>query len=207
VDLIGTSGIGRVDGGFSRLIFGLLVILPIAVCIVIIAKLIEVLEKVAKLVGFESTIGAGLAIFLGFVLLLAFCYGVGTLVHTKIGAWSFEKFEKGLLQQIPGYSIIRNLINGFTSGQIETHKPAMIQLGPPGTAVIGFVMEENDNGLITVFVPNAPTIAMGGVHIVERKRVTLLEAGHLETITCISEWGIGSNKLIGRIEVGDHSSR
>jgi uncharacterized membrane protein len=180
----------------AKLIYGLLVIVPFAVLIVIIAKLIDILELIAKAVGLQSATGAGLAVILALFILLGLCYGVGSLVHTRIGDLSFEKFEKTLLQQIPGYSIVRNILRGFTGEQIEAYKPAMIQLGLPGTAVIGFVMEENDNGTITVFVPNVPAIAVGALHIVDRERVTLLEASQLETITCISEWGIGSNKLI-----------
>jgi uncharacterized membrane protein len=180
----------------AKLIYGLLVIIPFAVLIVIIAKLIDILELIAKAVGLQSATGAGLAVILALFILLGLCYGVGSLVHTKIGDLSFEKFEKTLLQQIPGYSIVRNILRGFTGEQIEAYKPSMIQLGLPGTAVIGFVMEENDNGTITVFVPNVPAIAVGALHIVDRERVTLLEASQLETITCISEWGIGSNKLI-----------
>jgi uncharacterized membrane protein len=183
----------------AKLIYGLLVVVPFAVLIVIIAKLIEILESVAKAVGLQSVTGAGLAVILALFILLGLCYGVGALIHTRIGDLSFEKFEKTLLQQIPGYSIVRNILRGFTGEEIEAYQPALVQLGLPGTAVIGFVMEENGNDTITVFVPNVPAIAVGALHIVDRERVTLLEASQLETITCISEWGIGSNKLLSRI--------
>ena len=130
----------------ARFVYGLLVIIPFAVLIVVIAKLFEILESIAKAFGLQSATGAGIAIILALLILLALCYGVGALVQTRLGVLSFEKFEKTLLQQIPGYSIIRNILRGFTGEQIEAYKPAKIQLGPPGTGVIGFVMEENDNG-------------------------------------------------------------
>ena len=108
----------------ARLIYGLLVIIPLAVVVVIIAKLIEILESIAKAAGLQSTTSAGFAVILALFILLGLCYGAGTLLHTRIGALSFEKFEKTLLKQIPGYSIIRNILRGFTGEQIEAYKPA-----------------------------------------------------------------------------------
>lgn len=181
----------------TKLVYGLIVIVPVAVIIVILAKLIELLDKVAKTVGLHSTLGAGLAIFLSLILLLVICYGIGVLVHTKIGSLSFNKFEQSVLLQIPGYRIISNILKGFAEEQVETYQPALIQLGQAGTAVLGFVMEENDNDTITVFVPSVPAITVGSLHIVERNRVFLLEVTHREIVNCITEWGVGSNKIVG----------
>lgn len=185
----------------TKLVYGLIVIVPIAVIIVILAKLVELLDHVAKTVGFHSTFGAGLAIFLSLVLLLAICYGVGVLVHTKIGALSFTKFEQSVLLQMPGYRIISNILKGFAQEQVEAYRPALIQLGQAGTAVLGFVMEENDNDTITVFVPSVPAMTVGALHIVERNRVSLLEVKHREIVNCITEWGIGSNKIVGNKKI------
>ena len=120
----------------TKLVYGLIVIVPVAVIIVILAKLIELLDKVAKTVGLHSTLGAGLAIFLSLILLLVICYGIGVLVHTKIGSLSFNKFEQSVLLQIPGYRIISNILKGFAEEQVETYQPALIQLGQAGTAVL-----------------------------------------------------------------------
>jgi uncharacterized membrane protein len=184
----------------TKLIYGAIVIGTIAVIIIVLVKLVEIQEKVAKAVGLHSTFGASLAIILSLVLLLAICYGVGVLVHTQLGALSFNKFEKSVLLQIPGYSIISNILKGFAEEQVESYLPALIQLGQEGTGVLGFVMEKNDNDTITVFVPSVPAITIGSLHIVERKRVTFLEASHLEIVNCITEWGVGSNKFISRIK-------
>ena len=182
----------------TNLIYGSIVIVPVVVVVVVLAKFIEILEKVAKAVGLHSTFGAGIAIFLSVILLFALCYGVGALVQTKIGALSFNKFEKKVLMPIPGYNIISNILKGFAEEKIEAYRPALVQLGQPGTSMFGFVMEENGNDTTTVFVPSVPAITVGALHIVERSRVTLLEASHLEIVNCITEWGSGSSKFIGK---------
>jgi uncharacterized membrane protein len=187
----------------TNLIYGLFVVVPIAIIFVLLVKVVEILRIVAKTVGLDSAFGAGVAIFLSLVLLLFLCYAAGYVVRTKIGAWSFDKFEKKLLLQIPGYQIISNILKGLVEEQTKEYKPALIQLGPPGTSVLGFVMEENDNDTLTVFVPSVPAITIGGLHIVERKRVNMLEASHLEVVNCITEWGAGSNKFINKTSTED----
>jgi len=57
-------------------------------------------------------------------------------------------------------------------------------------------MEEHDNGLLTVFVPSTPVLTVGNLYIVEPERVTRLTAGASEVADCISQWGMGSKKII-----------
>jgi len=185
----------------TKLIYGLFIIVPLAVIVVVLAKLFEILEIVAKAIGLHSSFGAGIAVILALVFLFALCYGAGVLIHTQIGAWSFNKFEQAVLLQIPGYKIISNILKGFAETQIEAYRPALIQLGQAGTVVLGFVMEENYNETVTVFVPSVPAIAVGTLHIVERNRVTLLDASHLDVVNCITEWGVGSSKVVGKVEL------
>lgn len=182
----------------TKIIYGLVVTVPLAILIIILAKLIEILNNVAKLTGLNSTLGAAFAVILAVLLTLLICYITGSLLYTRFGAASFYKLEKKILMQIPGYLIIKNILKGFTEGQIEAYKPVMIEPGQPGVMVLGFAMEENDNDTITVFVPSVPAATIGGLYIVEKSRVKLLEASHMQTINCITEWGIGSNKLFGK---------
>jgi uncharacterized membrane protein len=63
--------------------------------------------------------------------------------------------------------------------------------------VFGLVMEENQNGVLTVFIPSAPALTVGSLHVVQRDRVTFLEASTPDVINSISQWGIGSQKILG----------
>jgi len=49
-----------------------------------------------------------------------------------------------------------------------------------------------------VFIPSIPAFTIGALHIVERDRVTMMDANHLEVVNCMTEWGMGSNKFIGK---------
>jgi len=180
----------------TNVIYGLLVLVPLAVIVLLLAKMVEILEKIAEPLNLHSAIGVIGAIILALLLILLICFIVGAIVRTRLGSWSYEMFERKILIQIPGYNIISNALKGFAEKR-TAYRAVLVQLYGPGTGVLGFVMEENENGSITVFVPSVPTLTVGSLHIVDRERVTMLEAGSIDVTNCISQWGIGSQKILG----------
>ena len=181
----------------TNIIYGVLVIVPLAVIILFLSKIIEILQKIAKPLGLESYLSASLVVIIGFLLLLTICFVIGMLVRTSIGAYSFERLENKVLKQIPGYQIISRALKGFAAEETAYPK-ALVRLLGSEAAVLGFVMEENDDGSVTVFVPSSPAITVGGVFIVDRSRVTILQASTMEIVDCLSQWGIGSRKILGK---------
>jgi uncharacterized membrane protein len=177
-----------------------LVLVPLAVIILLLAEIVEILENLAEPLQLQSATGVIGAIILALLLVLSICFIAGAIVRTRLGTWSFERFERKILFQIPGFKIISNALKGFAEER-TAYSAALVQLYGPGTGVLGFVMEENDNGSLTVFVPSVPTLTVGSLHVVDRERVTLLEAGSIDVTNCISQWGIGSRKILGSIKL------
>jgi uncharacterized membrane protein len=184
----------------TNVIYGVLVLVPLAVIILLLAEIVEILENLAEPLQLQSATGVIGAIILALLLVLSICFIAGAIVRTRLGTWSFERFERKILFQIPGFKIISNALKGFAEER-TAYSAALVQLYGPGTGVLGFVMEENDNGSLTVFVPSVPTLTVGSLHVVDRERVTLLEAGSIDVTNCISQWGIGSRKILGSIKL------
>ena len=184
----------------TNVIYGVIVLVPLAVIGLLLAKIAEILEKIAEPLNLHTAAGVIGAIILALLLVLLICFVVGAIVRTRLGSWPFERFERTILKQIPGYEIISNALKGFAEKR-TAYRAALVQLYGPGTGVLGFVMEENDNGRVTVFVPAVPTLTMGSLHVVDRQRVTMLEAGSMDVSNCISQWGIGSRKILGSSQV------
>jgi len=67
---------------------------------------------------------------------------------------------------------------------------------PTDTRVLAFIVEEHDSGDVTVFVPAAPTPAMGTIHILPRERIRKLDASMAEIANCLADYGIGVGKLL-----------
>ncbi len=72
-----------------------------------------------------------------------------------------------------------------------SYPPALVTLFAPGTAVLGFVMEDEGDPYLTVFVPTAPVMTAGAIHLVERSRVQLIEGSSMEAAKCVTQWGMG----------------
>jgi uncharacterized membrane protein len=184
----------------TNVIYGVLVLVPLAVIVLLLAKIVEILEKIAEPLDLQSYTSVIGAVILAVLLVLLLCFVVGVFVRTRLGSWSLERFERTILKQIPGYEIISNALKGFAEKR-TAYRAALVQLYGPGTGVLGFVMEENDNGSLTVFIPSVPTLTVGSLHVVDRERVTMLEAGSIDVTNCISQWGIGSKKILGSIKL------
>ena len=174
-------------------IYGLLVITPLAVIFLFMMKLVEVLEKLAIPLGLESGAGVIAVFVIAIVLVLLIGYIVGSTVNRLI---TFDQFEESLLKKLPGYEIISTIVKGFGKGE-SGYPAALVKLSSSEAAVFAFVMEENDNDLITVFVPSTPALTVGTVYVVNRESVTLLESTASDMMNCVSQWGIGTKKLLG----------
>jgi uncharacterized membrane protein len=184
----------------GTVVYGLLIIVPVAIIFLLLVKMTEILEKVATPLGLESNFGAAIALIIVAVIavlfVLIFAWIVGSVIRRMV---SYEKFESTVLNGIPGYPIIANVVRGFSAGK-TSYPPALIELHGPGTAALGFVMEEHANGRATVYIPSVPVLTVGSLFVVEPERITRLEAGAKEMADCISQWGIGSGNIVARSE-------
>lgn len=185
----------------TNLIYGLIVLIPLAIIALLLAQLVEitdaVAEPLAEAFGLESVGSVALALFLSIVLLFVFCVLVGAAVRTKIGSVSFEKLERTVLKQIPGYPIINRVLKGFAK-ETKIYPPALVRLsGPEGAGAICFVMEDPDSGPWTVFVPSTPAMTVGMVYLVEPELVVMLDATPTDVAAAIGQWGIGLSEVLG----------
>lgn len=182
----------------TNLAYGLIVIIPFAIIAVVLYKLVEITETIvtplARQLGFDSVLGLGGAVILSILLLLFICFIIGALVRTSIGAFSFAKFEKILLERIPGYQIVSQIIKGFADDN-NSFPRAMVQLYGEGRWVLAIIMEESADGFVTVFVPNSPILTIGTLHIVEKKYVSEITTSAMDFTDCVTTWGVGGSKI------------
>lgn len=76
----------------------------------------------------------------------------------------------------------------------EKFSPALVEI--EGALVPAFIVEEHADGRYTVFVPSAPTPAVGAIYIIPRDRVHIVDAPFLTAVKCVSTWGVGSEELL-----------
>ena len=189
----------------GRIILGAIALLPlIAVGYMgyeVFTILQEVISPLSDRLGVYPILNFFLLVILALAAVIGICYGFGWLITTRLGAASFEKAEGRIKDMVPGYEFLAKLLKGMAKEQ-ATYQPALVTLGAPGTAVLGFVMEEpdDDDPYATVFVPTAPILTAGAIHVVERSRIQEIEGTASDAANYVTKWGLGLRQFRGKVK-------
>jgi uncharacterized membrane protein len=182
---------------------GLLVVLPILILTLLLSEALDLVaaisEPIAAAFPVEEVGGVEIALLLGILIILLLCFLTGLIAATRIGSSISDIIERGFLDRVPGYKLIKGLTSSYaqvTSG--SQFSVASVDLYGDGTRVLGFVVDEveGESGDFTIYVPNAPTLASGSVYFVARERVTLLAVPMGDLASTHMQWGIGSAELL-----------
>src|SRR6187431_2990004 len=93
----------------TTLIGGLLVVLPIYVSFILLAKTLS--GVLALLSPVTATIPAGVQFrqAIAMLIVLAGCFLAGLVVRTKAGSHAINAMERAVFEKVPGYSLVRGL--------------------------------------------------------------------------------------------------
>lgn len=129
------------------------------------------------------------------LLVLGVCFLVGMAVRTRAGAAARESMEKLFFERLPGYGLLRGLTQRLAGdSEDRAWEPALVEIEE--ALVPAFIIEELEDGRVTVFVPSVPTPFAGAVYVIARERVHPLDIPFTEAIRSISRWGSGSKDLV-----------
>jgi len=183
------------------LISGLLTVVPVYLAVLLVLKamgsVLGLVRPFARLLPDWLPAENILAL----LLLLVICFVVGVAVHTAAGRAVRERLEKSLFSRLPGFALIRSLTQQLAGeSQEKAWKPALVEI--EDALVPGFIIEELEDGRVTVFVPSVPTPLAGAVYILDRARVHVLDVPFTHAVSTISRWGAGSSELVAAMQRG-----
>lgn len=182
----------------TTVIGGLFVMLPVALILFLVVELVGMVglitEPVTEHLPVETLGGIEIATVVALLLILAACFVTGLAMRTQIGVRLGQLIERFGLNRIPGYTLLKSLTWSFAGVQEgSTFSVAVATIRD--SEVLGFIIEEHDNGDFTVFVPTAPTPTIGTVYCLKREKVRKLDVSMATAAECIMHWGIGSKAL------------
>jgi uncharacterized membrane protein len=183
-DFVGTTVVG-----------GLVVLVPLYLAVLLVAKLMETVVGVVKPIANVLPAWLPAERLLSLLLVLLIGFGVGLLVRTTRGAAMRDQLERSLFGKLPGYELFRSLTLRATGhGDQAGWKPAVVEV--EDAYVPGFIIEKLDDGSYTVFVPSVPTPFAGALYVLTPDRVHELSVPVAQAARAISQWGIGTKSLI-----------
>jgi uncharacterized membrane protein len=184
----------------TTLIGGLLVVLPIYLSILLLAKTLAAIFALLSPVTAAIPAGAQFRQVIAIVIVLAVCLMAGLIVRTTAGLRAKNAFERSVLEKIPGYALVRGLAERVSGDEGEgAFQPALVEVEDALSP--GFIIEELEDGRYTVLVPSVPTPAAGALFILPRERVHPLDVPFTQAVKVISKWGAGAGALARGISV------
>jgi uncharacterized membrane protein len=184
-----------VEFGKTTLIGGVLIVLPIYVSLLLLAKAAKGL--LALLGPITAWIPASVESreILAVLVLAAVCFVAGAIARTGPGLRAKKAFERAVLERLPGYALLRGLAARFT-GQADgsTFAPALVEIEE--ALVPALIIEELEDGSYTVLVPSVPTPMAGALYILPRERVHRVDVPLTTALKVFSKWGTGSGEFV-----------
>lgn len=179
----------------TTLIGGVLIILPIYVAILLLAKTAKGLLGLLAPVASQLPAGVEFRQTIAIVLLIAVCFVVGLVVRTRPGLRVKNAFEHAVLEKLPGYTFVRGLAARLAGRSEENAlQPALVEI--EDALVPALIVEELDDGSYTVLVPSAPTPMAGSIYIMPRDRVHPVDIPFTKAIAVFSKWGTGAGEFV-----------
>ena len=188
----------------GSLVRGLLIIIPLYLAVLLLLKAMKSLAGLVRPLASLLPEWLPAEKLLSLLLVLFVCFLVGAVVRTRAGRSARERIEKSVFEKIPGYELLRSLTQRMAGQDEESAwKPALVEI--EDALVPGFIIEELEDGRLSVFVPSVPTPFAGAVYILDRARVHPLSVPFTQAIKVVSKWGSGSKELVAAMETGSAS--
>lgn len=183
----------------TTLLGGALVVLPAWLAVLLVVKALMKVQVLVKPVSSHLPEAVIHPKVVAVVVLILTCFLVGLLVRTAFGRRAKEVVEDRVLEKVPGYTTLRGIANQI--GDLEENhgfKPALVEI--EDALAPCFIVEEHAEGLLTVFIPSAPTPAAGTIMIIATARVHPVEVPVATMFRCITKWGAGTSELLTKME-------
>lgn len=178
---------------------GILFLIPLVLVLVLLQKAIEILEKLLApiahhLPGF-TMVGISFPQLVAVLILLVIGFFAGLIAKMGIGARLVDRIESVVLRKVPGFTLLKSMAHGKLGGSSD--RPVRVALANIDDAwLIAFIMEEEADGLLTVFVPSAPTPTAGSLYFLTEQQVKRLDVPMQTAIKCIMQLGVGARELL-----------
>ncbi|MBI2379908.1 MAG: DUF502 domain-containing protein [Gammaproteobacteria bacterium] len=186
----------------TALFGGLAVLLPVLILAFLLNWLFRAtraqIRPLTEMLAAQSHVQGLVADALVIVSLVVFCFLLGLVVQTRLGAWLHTGLETWLFARVPGYQLVKDTVAQFIGRDRASPFQAVCLLRPFGEAwMTGFITARHADGRVTVFVPNAPLPTTGLVfHVAAADIQELPGIGVEQAMRTVMACGAGSQSLI-----------
>lgn len=185
----------------TTLIGGITVVLPILLSFVVFRWLFNALtgliEPLTKLILPTMTLPKNVVSLIAFTLMVVICFILGLVVKTRIGHFFLTQTEKRILKIAPGYNLFKETIKQFLGKKKKPFsRVALVKPFGNDTLLTGFVTDEHEKGIYTVFIPSALNPTTGLICHMSKKNVHFIDVKGEDAMRTIISCGAGARELV-----------
>ena len=103
----------------TTLIGGVLVILPLYIAVLLLAKTVKGLLALLAPVADQVPASVEFRQIVAIILLVCVCFLIGLIVRTGPGLRAKDAFERAILERLPGYTFLRGLVKRLAGNSEE----------------------------------------------------------------------------------------
>ena len=184
----------------KNIINGLMVLLPIIIVIAVVLFLVNfltgIITPVTNMIDPNEKVTDLVLNLLAFIVLLALFFAIGVFSNTTKGKGLYSQFEEKVLNHIPMYANVRNIVNSFRGvGEQPFKRVVLIDAYGSGALMTGFVVERLNEEMVVVYVPTAPNPTNGFVFHVKEEDLIETNAKSEAAMGTVIAVGAGSKNL------------
>ncbi len=189
---------GKIHFIKTTIIGGLLFLVPVAVLIIVLAKVIDLMllvaEPMADLIPLDSIAGVALANIIAVLVVLLICFIAGLAARRAVLRTKVETLESKVLAKLPGYVMLKGMLNGLE--ETDDHRLFPVLASFNSSARIGLEIDRLSDGRVVVMVPSSPNPWSGMVNIMEAERVQRLDLPMTAYMENVERFGQGMEELL-----------
>ncbi len=159
------------------------------------------MDPLAARIPVESVVGLRTPRLLAIGAIVVFCFLAGLFARTALARKIVHVLETAVLSKVPGYEFLKGTGESILGVAKEGAYPVVF-VRFDDTWQIGFQVEKLENGLVAVFVPDAPNPRSGAVHFLTPDRVKPANIPLASALQCLKRLGAGSKALLRGLSVG-----
>jgi len=182
----------------TTLIGGVLVLLPIYLLVLVLLKMVAAAMQLISPIMAGMPITAGYPGLLATAVIVVACFLAGLVVRTGPGRRAIDMAQHRVLEKVPGYSMLRNLVSRIGGNEdIESFMPALVEIEE--ALVPAVIVEDLPDGQFVVLVPSVPTPFAGALYILPAARVHRVNVPLRRLLQVYSKWGEGTGELVAEM--------
>lgn len=179
----------------TTLIGGVLVLLPVYLLMLVLLKMLSAAMQLVAPIMAGMPVTAQYPGLLATAVIVAACFVAGLVVRTGPGRRAIDTAQRQLLEKIPGYTMLRNLVSRISGDEhVKSFMPALVEIEE--ALVPAVIVEELPDGQFVVLVPSVPTPVAGALYILPASRVHRIDVPLTQVFRVYARWGEGAGELV-----------